>query len=162
VTSGVGQSRRLARKRAPIPSRPRAGAVRIASLSSALLIVGCLIVACSTPVPPTVTLGPVVPVDRSAVLFVMAESQRSRIVESLRHAGLRPADEPSETGLRLWVRLGGRRGGARCGGIHNVAYVLSEREMRVAVIKGRGSTGTCEPNIFDAMSQRLADLTVGD
>ena len=38
----------------------------------------------------------------------------------------------------------------------NVVYILDGRGGHLMVIKGRGLTGACVPNIFDDMSQKLA------
>jgi len=37
-----------------------------------------------------------------------------------------------------------------------VLYILNGRAGRILVLKGRGMTGGCSPNIFDDMSRLLA------
>ncbi len=117
-----------------------------------------LMSACATHVPATVTMSPNVPFKKGATVFVLAQRQRERIVESLTNAGLVVSDAWTGDGYSLTVRIGSRRGGQECGGTHNVAYTLSGAGQPLMVIKGRGRTGTCEPNIFDDMSQKLASF----
>ena len=57
----------------------------------------------------------------------------------------------------LIAKVGSKRGSSEpCGTTNNVVYDLRSGSGRVLVIKGRGRTGTCKPNIFDDMSQKLA------
>ena len=44
-----------------------------------------------------------------------------------------------------------------CGQKHNVSYSLAVHGSNVMVIKARGWTGSCEPNMFDEMSAKLAE-----
>jgi hypothetical protein len=46
-------------------------------------------------------------------------------------------------------------------GVSNVAYLLRSGRRYEMVIKGRGLTGSCTPNIFDALSQMLASYAGG-
>ncbi len=52
--------------------------------------------------------------------------------------------------------MGSSRQSHGCGTKNNVSYSLSAASIPVLQIKGRGFTGTCEPNIFDAMTATLA------
>ena len=116
-----------------------------------------LVSACTTEVPATVTLKPNAPLRSNATIFLVAPEQRDRIVTSLVAAGLQVTDEWTGDTYSLTVKVGNNRTGHSCGAVNNVAYVLSRGE-RLAVIKGRGPTGSCEPNIFDDMSQKLASF----
>ena len=71
-------------------------------------------------------------------------------------AGLRPTNAVQDANYVLEVRIGNSRGSRSCGSTNNVAYTLSTRAQRVLVIKGRGQTGSCESNILDEMSRKLA------
>ena len=138
------------------------------TIRSLLLGAVCLVLVsgCTSPVPPSVSWGPatIISGDPAVVLAVQAASevwgQRSRIEQSLRDAGVTPASGSSEAKYALQVKVGkmAGRGHTSCGRVRNVAYVLSGDEGRILVIKGRGPTGTCTPNIFDDMSQRLASF----
>jgi hypothetical protein len=112
--------------------------------------------ACSHVVPATVTAMPQVPIDKGANIFVVAQAQRDRIVKSLVDAGLNVSDEWAVDDYSLTVSVGRWRGSSGCSGVSNVAYVLNDAGRRLMVIKGRGATDDCVPNVFDDMSRLLA------
>jgi hypothetical protein len=111
---------------------------------------------CTSPVPPTVTRTPAAPLIANPTIFLQATVQRPRIAESLRKAGVHLAESFGEADYILNVNVGRRRQNQTCGGSSNIAYVLDGRGRHLMVIKGRGLTGTCAPNVFDDMSQKLA------
>ena len=118
-----------------------------------------LLPGCTTPVPATVTLRPSIPLKADPVIFLQAKAQWERIAESLRDAGLRTTNQFSDADYALDVRVGRSRVNKPCGGLSNVAYIVnSSAGGRMMVIKGRGGTGTCSPNVFDDMSQTLASF----
>lgn len=125
------------------------------STSALLILVSHLALSCSSPVPPTMTRRSAIPFERGAEILLQAQRQRPRILQSLEAAGLKPVNERAESGYVLIVSVGGSRAGRDCGSVNNVAYDLRGSGQRM-VIKGRGNTGSCTPNIFDAMSRRLA------
>ena len=110
---------------------------------------------CTSPVPPTVTRPPAMALKANPAIFVQATAQRPRIEESLLHAGVQVAESYGDADYILNVSVGRRRGDQACGGTSNVAYILDGRAGHLMVIKGRGLTGTCTPNIFVDMSQKL-------
>ncbi len=111
---------------------------------------------CTSPVPPTVTRAPTTPLIASPAIFLQASVQKPRVAESLRKAGVRLTESYAEADYILNVNVGKRRKNQTCGGSSNIAYVLDGRDRHLMVIKGRGLTGTCAPNVFDDMSQKLA------
>ena len=111
---------------------------------------------CTSPVPPTVTRTPMAPLKENPAVFLQASVQRPRIAESLRNAGIRLAESFAEADYILNVNVGRRRATQTCGGISNIAYILDGRGRHLMVMKGRGLTGACAPNIFDDMSKKLA------
>jgi hypothetical protein len=111
---------------------------------------------CTSAVPPTVTRAPTTPLKANPAIFLQATVQRPRIAESLRNAGIRVADSFGEADYILNVNVGRRRRNQACGGSSNIAYVVDDRNSHLMVIKGRGLTGTCAPNVFDDMSRKLA------
>jgi hypothetical protein len=111
---------------------------------------------CKSPVPPTVTRAPTLPLKANPAIIVEATVQVPRIEESLRQAGIHLAESYAEADYILNVSVGRRRGNLACGGTSNVAYIMDGRTGHLMVIKGRGMTGTCIPNIFTDMSQKLA------
>ncbi len=111
---------------------------------------------CNSPVPPTVTRAPTTPLKADPAIFLQASVQRPRVAESLRNAGVRLTETFSEADYILNVNVGRRRQTQACGGSSNVAYILDGKNSHLMVIKGRGLTGTCAPNVFDNMSQKLA------
>ena len=113
-------------------------------------------VACSSTSPATVTRRAHIPLDPEKGIFVVAHEQRDTIIASLEKAQIRIATDLESMGYALDVRLGSPRGSRECGSVHNVVYTLSDRGQKLLVIKGRGPTGDCDPNIFDDMSEELA------
>ena len=111
---------------------------------------------CTSPVPPTVTRAPTTPLKANPAIFLQANVQRPRIAESLRKAGVHLSESYTKADYILNVKVGRRRSNQTCGGSSNIAYVLDGRNRHLMVIKARGLTGTCAPNVFDDMSQTLA------
>jgi hypothetical protein len=126
-------------------------ALAVAIAAQVVLVSGC-----TSPVPPTVTRAPMSPLDADPTIFLQTSVQRPRIAESLRKAGVRLTESYAEADYILNVNVGRRRNNQTCGGSSNIAYVLDGRGRHLMVIKGRGLTGTCVPNVFDDMSQKLA------
>jgi hypothetical protein len=125
------------------------------SLAVAIALQVVFVSACKSPVPPTVTRAPTMALEPNPAIFVQATAQRPRIEESLRQAGVRLAESYGDADYILNVSVGRRRGNLACGGTSNVAYILDGRTGHLMVMKGRGLTGTCTPNIFVDMSQKL-------
>ena len=133
--------------------------MRSASSAVLALLFACslaLSMACSSPVAPTTTVEPHSPLERGAALYVTANRQRPRVVQALRSAGLKTTDQMQSGTYTLVVKVGKSRGSQPCGTTNNVVYDLRSAGGRVLVIKGRGQTGTCKPNVLDDMSKKLA------
>ena len=126
-------------------------AIAIAIATQVVLVSGC-----TSPVPPTVTRAPTTPLKENPAIFLQASVQNPRIAESLRKAGVRLSESYAEADYILTVNVGRKRRAQACGGRSNVVYILDGRDSHLMVIKGRGLTGTCVPNVFDNMSQKLA------
>jgi hypothetical protein len=123
-----------------------------------LFLAATALASCATRVPPTVTLRPQVELDPNAGIFVAANRERPRVLLSLVDAGLKVAEDYKDARYSLSVSIGRSRGGGRCGSNANIAYILDAiaTGQRAMVIKGRGQTGECQPNILDDMSRQLA------
>jgi len=117
---------------------------------------------CSSIVPPETRV--VAPIDSSmpATLYVVTNDEGETLFASLRRAGFTLVRDPRESNAALNVRFGSWRARRSCGQVRNVVYDLRLNGVRVAVIKGRGWTGSCSPNILGAMSSELARLFKGD
>lgn len=128
---------------------------------AAVLVLACaLLPSCSTPVPATVTFGPSIRMTKEPTIAVLAVAQRPQIEQSLLAAGLIvPPDRPANYWLE--VDVGASRGSQSCGPIANVKYTLIRRGTPILVVKARGPTGACDPNVFDEMS-RLMESYFGD
>lgn len=111
--------------------------------------------ACTSTVPASITKRAYAAIDPDAAIFVIASQQREAIVASLEKAGARLSPDPEGMDYALDVQLGQNRAIKNCGSVHNVSYSLTRAGRRLMVIKGRGATGTCDPNIFDDMSREL-------
>ena len=102
------------------------------------------------------TVHPQVALEPNAGIFVTANRERPRVALALVNAGLNVAEDYKDARYSLRVKIGRSRGGSSCGSNANVAYILDVIGQRAMVIKGRGRTGECQPNILDDMSRRLA------
>jgi hypothetical protein len=111
---------------------------------------------CTSPVPPTVTRAPMTSLTAHPAIYLQVNVQRPRILDSLRNARIRIAGSFEEADYILTVNVGNRRVDMKCGGMHNIVYILGDRGLPLVEIKGRGLTGDCMPNVFDDMSQTLA------
>ena len=130
------------------------------SIVFGLIAMLLLQLACTTTVPATVTWSGRFPLDKAGGVWLVATRQRKAILASLQKAGIKIATEYQSVSYSLDVRIGRGRGGRRCGPVNNVAYVLNGPGELLMVIKGRGVTGSCIPNVFDDMSRMLADSMI--
>ena len=121
-----------------------------------VLALPLLLMACSSLVPATVTQAPTVILSKEQTMLLSAGRQRPRIAQSLRDAGVTVVAETSNANYSLHVDVGRHRSNRSCGAMNNVRYMLLQAGVRLIVIKGRGWTGSCSPNIFDDMSRTLA------
>ena len=127
------------------------------SLAGLIALQVVLVFGCSSPVPATVTRAPTTPLQANPTIALQANKQRPRVAESLRNAGLRLADSQSEAeDYLLTVNVGRIQRNKTCGGFGNVAYILADGGRYTLVVKGRGFTGSCIPNLLDEMSEMLA------
>ena len=111
---------------------------------------------CVSPVRPTVTRPPTIPLKEDPAIYLQAIGHKARVAESLRDAGVRLTESDSEADYTLNVNVGKVRGRRDCGNVSNIDYILYSNGRRLMVIEGRGLMGTCVPNVFDRMSQKLA------
>ena len=121
-----------------------------------VLLVLVLSAACTSTVPATVTRGPLGPVIANPRIFVSAPNQSERIVRSLRDAGFTVKEGFRDIDYMLEVRIGDSRARRECGSVNNVIYILNQSGQQFMIIKGRGLTGSCTPNVFDDLSRKLA------
>ena len=111
---------------------------------------------CTSPVLPTVTQPPTASLRAHPAIYLQANVQRPRIIDSLHGAGIRTTTSLEEADYFLAVDVGERRVNMKCGGTHNIVYILNGKGLTLMEIKGRGMTGDCMPNVFDDMSETLA------
>lgn len=136
-----------------------------------LLLAALAAAACGT-VPPTVTHQTPIAFEPDPLIYVSAQHDRERVAESLERAGLRLTTGPDAKYVLL-VDTGSQKGTRGCGKLRNVRYevrVVPEPSGRGAFsplaltvgdrsaleIKARGWTGSCEPSVYDEMSDFLA------
>lgn len=124
----------------------------------ALLVVA--LASCNTPVLATVSWGPAAPIDQGHTLFVTAKRQVARLEQSLVEAGFEVTRRAGNADYLLRVDVGSGRGSRACGPSSNVRYILSQGRKRILVLKGRGRTGACKPNLFDDLSRLLESYFV--
>jgi hypothetical protein len=116
---------------------------------------------CVSPVPPTVTRPPTIPLKENPTIYLQVIGHKNRVAKSLRDVGVHLTELDSETDYTLNVNVGKVRGRRDCGNVSNVDYMLYSDGRLLMVIEGRGLMGTCVPNIFDGMSQKLASYFGG-
>jgi hypothetical protein len=120
-------------------------------------LIGLLfLVACITDVAPTTRVLRPLDLKRAPVLFVSANRDRDRVVDSLTRAGLFVTQQIRQANLVLEAKLGAKKSDSPCGVVRNVIYLLRESGTPVLQIKGRGGTGWCPDNILNQISQKLA------
>ena len=90
-------------------------------------------------------------------VFLVATRQKPRILESLGAAGIAVAPDLLDAGFMLRVTIGVDQGSQACGTRNNVKYALRRENAAVVELADKGWTGTCTPNVLDALSQRLAE-----
>lgn len=89
-------------------------------------------------------------------VYLVAARQKPVIAESLRRAGIHLADDILDAPEMLRVTVGASKGSKVCGTYNNVIYALRAEGETVLELKDEGWTGTCLPNVFDALSEQLA------
>ncbi len=130
--------------------------IEVVGYGLGLLLMLALSSACSTAVPTTVTWGPQPPISGEPRITLTSNAQYERVAQSIRDAGLSIETGGSRADYIVQVKVGSSRSSRGCGTLNNVAYILSGTTGRILVLKGRGLTGSCSPNIFDGMSRLLA------
>ena len=88
-------------------------------------------------------------------VYLVAARQKPRIAESLKRGGVRLVEDLLESPLMLRVTVGNEKGFRSCGTRNNVKYALHLDGVKILEFADEGWTGSCEPNVFDAMSAQL-------
>jgi len=122
------------------------------------LLLGVL-AACG-PTAPTVDVRQPLPKGEDPVLCVTAAQQKPAIEQALRAAGFQVVDGPAQTPYLLRVTLGLDQGARACGTLNNVRYALRRAGETIVQAEAKGWTGSCEPNVFDAVSRLLRERVV--
>ncbi len=129
------------------PSKYQA-AILLASLIGAL--------ACSTSLVAPFVVRYQVPVEGPKVVFLASSEQEARIESALKGAGFEITRTWQSGEYQLRIDVGAVHQSRDCGTLNNIRYQLISQGQEALQLKGRGWTGTCTPNIFDAMSEKLA------
>lgn len=116
--------------------------------ASALLLEGCR----STPErPPEIEIVKVA----NPTVFLVSAKEKDAVRASLERAGFTVESDHLATPRFLRVTIGSPKGFLPCGKKHNVRYELAINGKRVIDLRRSGYTGTCEPNVLDALSEDL-------
>ena len=118
-------------------------------LGLSILLGGC------TPTAPEVQVLAPLPHGADPALFVTAARQKEEIARALHRAGFQVVDRVDESPYLLRVTIGVDQGSQPCGTLNNVRYEIRLEGSSVIVAEAKGWTGSCEPNIFDAVSCEL-------
>lgn len=62
----------------------------------------------------------------------------------------------ADAAYSLEARIGKSRGRSSCGSTRNVIYTVETGGERALVVKARGKTGNCEPNVLDQLGRTAA------
>ncbi len=119
-----------------------------------LLVLVVLLHGCGTVAPVLTMKGSLSP-ESERSLYVTATKQKSIPLASLRRSGFTIAGDLLAAPYQLRITLGVDKAFRDCGTLNNVKYSLRSEGRPVLEISGRGWTGSCDPNIFDEMSQLL-------
>jgi len=122
--------------------------------TSLVLFFSVMLMACSN-IPPKITMPAMAPIDVSEAFYVVAERQKPEIEKALKKEGIKVAARAFDAGYQLRVRVGTNRRTLDCGSVNSVTYQLMKGGAEVLGMKGRGPTGSCDPNIFDQMTQAI-------
>ena len=114
-----------------------------------LITMGCANVA------PRVTFAATEPIDIERPFFLVVNRDGEQVEKALSKEGVKITNANLDSIYELRVRVGRNLSREKCGSVHNVSYEVLDRGMRVMIIKGRGPTGSCQPNIFEQMSKEL-------
>lgn len=95
-------------------------------------------------------------------IYLTAARHKNEIGRFLQTAGFQIADTQTDNTYLLRVTVGIDQGSQACGTLNNVRYALRKNNRDVIEATAKGWTGTCEPNVFNAVSrelrQRIAEL----
>ena len=127
----------------------------------AFLLVAGLLLSCSSFAGPYVRVVEPLALPDEPRIYVIANRDSQRVVDSLEASGL-AVGGLRRANLLLRVYFGGdRRNTSDCGQVRNLKYELRSERRLVIGIRGRGPTGRCGKNIVDQASAELARL-LGD
>ena len=111
--------------------------------------------ACTNPTPPHIEVRGALSPDEEPRVFLVATREKERIALSLTEARIALADDIVGAPFLLRVTLGSEKASRACGAFANVKYSLRREEHEIFLIVASGWTGSCEPNVFEALSRTL-------
>ena len=130
-----------------------------ATYQNYLLIISLIsfyIYGCGT-IAPQVTYKETLEATQDVSVYVIAARQKKEIIASLKSEGIMVVENRLQGSYLLRVTLGVEQGYRDCGKLSNVIYALRHDKRSVLEIRGKGWTGTCDPNILEDMSRKLRE-----
>lgn len=122
--------------------------ISLFAAASPLLLNGCR----STPEhPPEIEIAKVA----DPTIFLVSAKEKDAVRASLERAGFAVESDHLATPHFLRVTIGSPKDFLPCGKKHNVRYELAIGGKRVIDMRRSGYTGTCVPNVLDALSEDL-------
>jgi len=88
-------------------------------------------------------------------VFLVSAKEKDAVRASLENAGFTVENDHLATPHFLRVTIGLSQNFLACGEKHNVRYELAIERARVIDLRRVGYTGTCVPNVLDALSEEL-------
>lgn len=134
----------------PVSRRRYPGVV----LALAMILGGCV------PTPPEVFVFGTLPRGVDPTISVTAAREKEAITRALRQAGFRVTERLEESAYLVRVTIGVAQKSQACGTLNNVSYELRSQGQTVIEVVAKGWTGSCEPNVFDAVSRELRSRVV--
>lgn len=120
-------------------------------LSAIPMLVGCA----AATIAPQVQIFEPLPQGRDTPIYVTAARQKEAIKQSLRKAGFHIVDRLEGSALIMRVTIGAGQGTEPCGTLNNVRFQLRSQGNNTAEATAKGWSGTCQPNVFDAISHEM-------
>ena len=134
--------------------------MRPAVLISIVVATSVIGLACAVKPKAATTRIVAVPEAGLPVVFVTANAEQERVVQSLQASGIEVTGRIRDAEFLLTANLGNDwvASSEPCGPIRNVKFELRQNSKLVMLSKAKGWTGTCTPNVLDELSAEVARL----
>ena len=112
--------------------------------------------ACAPLIAPEVRIFEPLPQGINTPIYVTAARQKDTIKQALHNAGFHIVDRLENSTHLMRVTIGADQNTEPCGTLNNVRFQLRIEQRNIAEATAKGWTGSCQPNVFDEVSQTMA------